>query len=319
MIKYIVFMVSIFASLYSNELKYPIATFTSSGYVIDLMYKDSKIYSSTDAGTVDIFDFKTKKIIKKITVDKIQDFMGDLIDSKIFSVDEINGSIMILSQDKKGFSRIYIHKNGKNRPIIDYTNKLSIIKARYLDSNTLLLALLSNEIISYDISRLKQNYRIQVSGAKFSDFCLNEDRSKVVIADESGELQIHDTKSGINIRTLKGQNLDNVFQISYKNGIIATAGQDRKVGIYAPKFNSSYNKRSKFLVYSVGLSPSGKIAAYSSDEKNNVSVFNTISKSSLGKFGGNKITLSNIVFIDENSFLVSSNSKTINLYKIGGK
>jgi len=313
----IIFLISILiASLFADEFKQPVDSFTSSGYVIDLVYKESKIYSATDAGTVDVFDLKSKQIIKKIKLSQIKDFMGDDVDSKVFSVDVLNDVIMLLSQDKKGFSRLHIHKDNTTKQIIDYTNKLSIIKAKFIDSNTVLLALLSNELVSYDIDRLKQNYRVQVSGAKFSDFAINKEKTKVVIADESGNIRIHDTKSGKNLRTIKGENLDNVFQISYKNGIIATAGQDRRVGVYAPSFNSSYHKKSNFLVYSVGLSPSGKLAAYSSDEQNNISLFNTITKSTITKFAGNKITTSDIEFIDENRFLVSSNSNIINLYKI---
>jgi hypothetical protein len=71
-----------------------------------------------------------------------------------------------------------------------------------------------------------------------------------------------------------------------------------------------------FLIYSAGLSPSAKLAGYSSDENNNVTVFNTSTQSILGVFGGNKMTLTNILFINEEEFLVSSDDNTINLYKI---
>lgn len=306
----------VLTSLYCGTIKEPVSKFVSSGYVVDLLYKDSKLYSATDAGTVDIFDFQTKKMIKKIKVDKIKDFMGEMVDSKVFSVDEYDGKIMILSQDQKGFSRVHIHSDDKNRLIIDHTKRLSIIQAKYLDSNTLLLALLSNELISYDIDNSKQNYRVQVSGAKFSDFALSKDKSKVIVADESGELRMFDTKSGKNLKTLSGQNVDNIFQISYENKTVITAGQDRRVGVYRIDSGSAYYQKSDFLVYSVGLSPKGKIAAYSSDENNNVTLFNVMTKSTIGKFGPNKATPTNIVFVSENDFLVSTNSEIINQYKI---
>ncbi len=314
--KSIILFSFILTSLFSGIIKEPVSSFVSSGYVVDLFYKNSKLYSATDAGTVDIFDFKTKKVIKTIKVDKIKDFMGEMVNSKVFSVDEDNGNIMILSQDQKGFSRVHIHSDQKNRPIIDFTKRLSIIKAKYIDSNTILLALLSNELISYDIENSRQNYRIQVSGAKFSDFALSKDKSKVIVADESGELQMFDTKSGKNIKTFTGQNVDNIFQISYENKTVITAGQDRRVGVYSMDSDSAYYKKSDFLVYSVGLSPKGKIAAFSSDENNNVTLFNVLSKSTIGKFGPNKATPTNIVFISENDFLVSTNSQIINQYKI---
>lgn len=312
-----VLIISIFiTSVMAGALKQPIASFTSSGYVVDIVYKNNKIYSATDAGIIDIFDLKTKKIIKKIEVPKIKDFMGDLVESKVFSVDEIDGNIMILSKSDKGFNRIHIYKNNKNTLLIDHKQELSIIKAKYIDNNTLIFSLLSNELISYDIKNKKQNYRVQVNGAKFSDFALSEDKSKVSITDESGKVTLIDTKTGKIIQVLKGQNLDNVFQISYKNGIIATAGQDRRVAIYVPKFKSAHHIKANFLIYSVGLSPSAKLVAYASDEKNNISLYNTITKSKITKFGGNKATISDIEFIDENTFLVSSNSKTINLYSV---
>ena len=108
-------------------------------------------------------------------------------------------------------------------------------------------------------------------------------KTEIVVADESGELQIYNTKSSKHIKTLSGQNLDNVFAVDYKNEIIATAGQDRRVVVYNMNYNSAYYKTSNFLIYSVGLSPSGKFVAYASDENNNVTVFkkNTKSKNAI--------------------------------------
>lgn len=313
----IVAMLILFTSmLFSQNFKQPVSKFISSGSVVDIVYKNEKVYSATNAGSVDIFDYKSKQLIKKIEVDKIVDFMGETIDSKVYSVDVIDDKILILSQDKQGFSRAHIHQNGKNDLVFDHSKSLAVLKAKFLDNNTLLLGLLSNELISYDIKKRAQNWSIQVSGAKFSDFVLNESKSEVIIADESGNLKVHGTKDGKLIKLLAGQNLDNVFQVDYKNETIATAGQDRKVVIYAPKFSSAYHIKSNFLIYSVGLSPSGKIVAYAYDENNNVAVFNTATKSEIAKFGGNNMTLTKIVFINETEFLVGSDDKIINLYSI---
>lgn len=312
----ILLLLALMTSLFSQNITKPTSSFTASGGVVDLVYKDNKIYAATDAGVVDVLDYKTKKVVDKIKVDKIKDFKGDIIDSKVFSVDKFGDNIMILSQDEKGFSRVSIRKSAQDTVIIDSKKKLSIIKAKYLDQNTLLLALLSNELISYDIAKAKQNYRLQVSGGKFSDFRLNENKTQAVVADESGDIRIYETKSGRKIKTLSGQNLDNVFQIDYKNSLIVTAGQDRKIGVYSQTLNSAYSLESQFLVYSIGLSPSASLAGYSYDENNNIAVFNTTTKTQIGLFGGNKTTISNIVFIDEKEFLVSSNNKIVNLYKI---
>lgn len=309
-------IVFLFTSLFANPMKQPIGKFEASGPVVDIVYKDGKVYTATANSSVDIFDLETKKQLQKIEVPKIIDFAGELVHSKVYSVDAIEGKILILSQDKSGFRRVHIHQNGKTEILFDASKSLAVAKAKFLNKDTILLGLLSNEIISFDINKKTLNWSTQVSGAKFSDFVLNEQKSEVVVADESGDLGIFDTKNGKRIKLLADQNLDNVFQVDYKSGVIATAGQDRRTVIYVPKVNSAYFIGSGFLIYSVGLSPSGKTAAFASDELNNVTVFDTITKATIGKFGGNKMTLTKIVFIDENRFLVGSDDKTINLYSI---
>lgn len=313
--KKILILVILVVSLFGANIQKPTAQYISSGAVVDLVFKENKLYSATDASCVDIFDFKTKKIIKQVKVSQITDFMGDTIDSKVYSVDLINDKMLILSQAQKGARRVHIYENDKLELVLPYTDGLFIAKAKFLDKNTILLGLLSNEIISYDIKKKKQNYRIQVSQSKFSNFALNEKKDEVIIADESGNLKIHKTKDASFIKELAGQNLDNVFQVAIKNGVIATAGQDRRVVVYVPNKNPYY-KKTHFLIYSVGLSPSGKIVGYASDEKNNVTVFNTLTKETLGIFSENKMTLTNILFINENEFFSSSDDNTINFYKI---
>ncbi|PNV82465.1 MAG: hypothetical protein C0627_09900 [Sulfurimonas sp.] len=305
----------LFSVLLSDNLKMPIAKLEGSGSVVDIVYSNGKVYSATALSSVNIFDYSSRKLIEKIEVEKIIDFMGDLVDSKVYSVDIIENKILILSQDKQGFRRIHIYENDKMVPLFDYSAGLTVAKAKFLDKNTILLGLLSNELISYNIAKKANNWLIQVSGAKFSDFALNEAKSEVVVADESGNLKVHSTKDGKFIKLLAGENLDNVFQVDYKNGIIATAGQDRRTVIYDTK-NSAYHLKTDFLIYSVGLSPSGKRVAYACDENNNVALVDTTTKSEMGKFGGNSMTLTKIVFIDENEFLVGSDGKDINIYSV---
>jgi len=314
--KKILFLFVFITSLFSTTIIQPTARYISSGAVTDIVYKNAKLYSATDASSVDIFDVQTREVIETIKISQIKDFMGDLIDSKVYSVDVYNEKILILSQAQKGARRVHIYENKKLELIIDYKEKLFIAKAKFIDEDTILLGLLSNEIISYDIKKRKENFRTQVSFSKFSNFVLNEDKSEVIVADESGDLKIHSTKDAQLLKELRGQNLDNVFQVDTKNGIIATAGQDRRVVIYTPKRNTSYYKSGSFLIYSVGLSPSGKIVGYASDEDNNVALFNTLTQSDIGLYGGNKMTLNNILFINENEFFSASDDKTINLYKI---
>jgi hypothetical protein len=303
-------------SLFSATVKEPTMQLKASGSVIDLVYRDNILYAATDASVVDIFDVKENKIIQKIEVSKIKDFMGDIINSKIYSVDVIDDMILVLSQGEHGFRRIDIFKDGNLTSVVPIEQKLYVAKAKFLDSNTIIFGLLGNDIISYNIKTKKKNWNIQASQSKFSNFVFNEDKSSVVVCDESGDLHVISVKDGKITKVFSGQNLDNVFQLDYKNGMIATAGQDRRVVIYDTESDAAYYKTASFLIYSVGLSPSGKLAGYASDENNNVTVFKTSTKSTVAVLGGNKMTLSNILFINENEIFVSSDDSTINFYKL---
>ena len=306
----------IVSSLFSATINKPTKHFIADGQVTDMIYEDAKLYVSTSAGVIDIFDETNQKIISKIRVPKIKDFMGDDIDAKIYSVDILDDVILVLSQAKSSYRDVWIYKNSKLIKIIDSSEKLSIAKAKFLDKDNIILALLSNDIISYNISKSKQNWTTQASESKFSDFDLSDDKSKVVVADESGDLQIIDTKNAKRLKTLSGENLDNVFKVVYTHNIISTAGQDRRNVVYDLTFNSSYYKSSNFLVYGVGLSPKVKLVAYSCDENNNVEVYKRSTKSIVGIYGGNKMTITTIVFKNEKEFFVASDDKVINFYKI---
>ena len=312
--KIVLILTALVSLLFSAAMQQPVKSYIAGGAVVDMVRAQGKLYVATDASSVDIFDLKSTKRIAQIKVDKITDFMGDIIDSKIFSVDVYDGRVVLLSQGDKGYRRVHIYEAGKLQEIISIKDQLYIAQVKFLDKNRLMLALLSDELIAYDIATSKQLYRVAASYSKFSNFALDEKRELIVVADESGVLKIHKTKDGSFVKELKGQNLDNVFQVDIKNGVIATAGQDRRAVIY--NANSAYYMGSHFLIYAVGLSPSGRLAAYASDEQNNVTLFKTGTKSVLAKYTGNKMTLVKIIFLDEKQFLVASDDRKINLYQI---
>ena len=314
--KIILIVLLTLTTLFSQEFQKPQFQYTTDGPVTDLLYKNSKLYAATTAGKVNIFKLAGKKAIKTITVPKIKDFLGTIINAKIYSIDLIENKLLLLSQASSGYRELYIYQNKKLIKVISAQSKLAIAKAKFLNKSTVLLALLSNEIISYDIKQKKENWRIQVSMSSFSDFALNEKREQVVVSDESGELHLFKTKNAKLINTFTGQNLDNVFMVEFKNSIIATAGKDRRVAIYNLDKKSAYYKKSSFLVYSVGLSPKAEIVAYSSDEENNITLFSRKYKTILGNFTDNKMTISKILFKNEHEFFVTSASKTINYYKL---
>ena len=288
----------------------------ASGGITDLVLQEDKLFVATTASSVDIFNIKTNEKIDSIKMPKIKDFIGDIIESKVYSVDVLKKDILILSQGENGGRNVNIYKDGQMQSIIEDTQRLFIGRAKFLDENHIVYALLSNQIYLYDIKNKKVLKEIQISQSKFSNFKFTQDKSKIIICDESGVITMIDSKSFEVLKTFKSQNLDNVFQIDIKNNLILTAGQDRRAAVYNINTNEAYYKEFSFLIYSVALSPSTNLAAVASDEENNVTIFDTRTKENLYKLFQNKATLTNILFINENEIFVTSDDKKINYYKI---
>ena len=316
--KFIFVFLSIFLylpNIFAKDLT-PNYSLKTSGGVTDLVLKNENLYVATTDSSVDIFNINTKEKINSIKVPKIKDFMKDTIEARIYSIDVLENSVLILSQGENGGRNIDIYKDGKLNKIIEDKDRLFIAYAKFIDENHIIYALLSNQIYLYDIKNKKVINEVQISQSKFSNFKLNEDKSKIVVADESGILTLLNTKDLNPIKRFDTLNLDNVFQVDMKKDIFITAGQDRRYVIYSLDVRVSYYKEGSFLIYSAALSPSGKLAAFASDEENNVTIFNTTTKENLYKLTENKTTLTNILFINENEIFVSSDDEKINYYKL---
>ena len=312
---YLIFAFILTLNVNAKDLT-PNFSLTASGGVTDLILKEDTLFVATVASSIDIFNIKTKEKIDSIKMPKIKDFVGDAIDSKIYSIDTLKDNILILSQGEKGGRNIDIYKDGKIEKIIEDKDRLFIARAKFLDQNHIIFALLSNQLYLYDVKNKKILKEVQISQSKFSNFKLTEDKNQIIVCDESGILTMIDSKSFEILKVFKNQNLDNVFQVDVKNNLILTAGQDRRAAIYSINGKNDFYKEFSFLIYSVGLSPSAKLAAVASDEENNVTIFNVNSKENLYKLMQNKSTLTNILFVNENEIFVSSDDKQINYYKI---
>ncbi|MBA1432660.1 MAG: WD40 repeat domain-containing protein [Epsilonproteobacteria bacterium] len=305
------------ASLFAQKLVQPVYVYkTTKGLATDVDYAKNRLYIATDAGRVDIFDTKTKKELKHIDLTKIKDFMGDEIDSKIFTIDMHKDILLILSQDSGGYSRVHFYENKALKQVISQADKLNIIKAKFIDKNNILLALISNDIILYNVQSRKIIWSKQASMSKFSNFALNAKRSIVAVGDESGAVHLLDTKNGKKLQTLDGENVDNLFSVAFRGDIVLTGGQDRRAAVYNIKSGLSYHKISHFFVYGVGLSPSGKIGAYSCDIDNNVELFHTATQEKIATYKATKKVVNSIYFINEKEFFINSSAKSVGYYRV---
>jgi WD40 repeat protein len=309
----ILLILFIISFLNANEIM-PTKMLNISEGATDLVINDDRLFVSTSAGIINIFNLKDFKLILNITIPQIKNFLGEIINSKIYSIDVLNNKVLILSQGKKGARRIDIYGNGKLTNIISDTKHLFIARAKFINKNEIIFSLLSNELLLYNINEKKIIYDKQISQSRFSYFSLNENKKDILIADESGNLKLCDVETGDLLKTYKGQNLDNVFQVDFKNEKVLTAGQDRRAVFYSK--DTTYYKESNFLIYSCALNSNGKLAAYSSNENNDVTIFDTSSRKDLHLLKENKMTLTKILFIKDNEILVASDDNKINYYKI---
>jgi outer membrane protein assembly factor BamB len=323
MFKFFILVILLFSSSFAKDLT-PTFVYKASGSVTDIVYGNSKVYVATDASCIDVFDVVSQTLIESIKIPQIKDFMGDLIDSKVYNVDIYKGKILLTSQGNKGFREIYIYSDNKIENIISVKDKMFVSKAKFIDENIIVFSLLGNDMYLYDLRTKTVIWKIDVRdpiadfNSTFADFALNEDRTIAVVSDESGDLKLVDIQKGKVIKVLANRNLDKVFKVDFKNNKIITAGQDGRCVVYNLNTKSDYFLREKrwFLIYGVALSPSAKLGAFSSDENNNVTVFNTNNKRKLFKLKDNLMTLSSIIFINENEIFITTDSNKFNYYNL---
>lgn len=301
------------------QVKSPVRKLKADGAVTDLLKDGNLLYASTDNAGINVFSLQNYRLLYKLSFPKIEDFMGDRINPKVYDIDKLPSSEVLVAsvQGEHGFSNVYLVENRKNRLIIrDNEMKMMIKRVKFLDANTLLLGLLSNELVKYDIKNKKIVYRVQISAYTFSDIVLDKARKKVVTADESGIIHVLDAATGKSLQELQGNNVDNVYQIDFKESTIICGGQDRRLSIYHLNTSQSYYLQGSFLIYSVGLSPSGKIGAFSANEENDIKVFNTVNKQSVAILKGSQSLITKILFTSENELITASDDPYILFWKI---
>ena len=298
----------------------PVDVIEINGTAKDMVLNGDNLIIATDMGHIEVHDTIKKEKIKEISIPDVKDFMGDIMPARVMSTDEINGIYLLLSDSGKGgYANLYLHKNDKTELLFDHTAKKPVIKARFIDENHILLGYLSDEMALFDIKNKKELYRTQLSESKFSDFMLNEKHTQAISSCESGVLSVVDVKSGKVIEELEGQNVDNVYKVDFKAGMVSGAGQDRRGSLYDVKTKKGRYIEGEFLIYATALSPTAAKVAFAMDEKNNISIYNTSSKSKIALLKGQKSTLNVIIFKDENILFSASDDNTIMVWDLNKK
>ena len=314
--KGLVTLFMLFSTLLLAQTLSPIQEIKANAYVYDMVVDSKHLYIGTGKGTLQVYDYHSKKFIKTITLPKIKDFMGDEIYPKVFSVDYINGKYLLLSEAKSGYRELYIHENNSTEKIISIKDKQAIAKAKFVDTHHIFLANLGNEVMLYNLDTKKEKYRFQISQSKFSDFDLNEQKDRAIVGCESGELSLVDIQKGTIVKVFKGQNLDNTYKVAIKKNIVTGAGQDRRGSYYKINSGSGGYFEGSFLIYATALSPSAKLAAYAMNEENDIIIYNLDTKQQVALLKGQKSTLNTIVFLDEQHLFSASSDPKIMMWKL---
>lgn len=171
--------------------------------------------------------------------------------------------------------------------------------------------LLPAKILSVDY--LNEKLLIVSIGKKaFRNVWIYQNHKLHLIMDESQKLPIKEARF---VSDEKSQNVDNVYHLAFANGVIITAGQDRRVGVYQ-EGKEDYHIKSDFLVYCVGISPSGRTGVYSSGEKSDLQLFDTKTKQKLDTLVGHKGILTQIKFINETELFSSARDHYVYYWKL---
>lgn len=285
------------------------------GSVNDFAVDTNKLYVATDRGSVDIFDLSTKKIIHQIVLEPIVSYRDEIIPAPISSVDVLDDKVLIVSRTKDNYRDVWIYENYTLRQIVDAKQKLMIKEAHFVDDDHIIFATVDSDIVLYELSEDSKVYHKHISQSTLGDMTLSKDRKKVITADESGEVLVFDVQSSKEQESLPPENLDKVFHVAHSADVIIAAGQDRRVAVYK-KGQKPYHIKNNFIVYCVGLSPSGKSGIYSSTEENYLQVFDTSTKQKKDRLIGHKGIINQIVFINETMLFSSDQGHDIHFWEL---
>ncbi|MFV0480501.1 MAG: WD40 repeat domain-containing protein [Campylobacteraceae bacterium] len=293
---------------------YPSLEINASASVISSFVFEDSLHVTTDKGTVEIFDTHTLKPKNIITLSKITGgYTEELVSPRVINVDAIDSeNLLILSEDSRAGRALYIYNNGNFIQVFSFLDKLNISKAYFYDKNRLLLGLLSNELILYDIPKKEFIYKVQPHWSMLADFTLSSDRQTAFLAGESGIVYMYNVKDGKKIREFS-LHVNIIQSQKFASNTLITGGSDKKINVVQTMSSSSYSLNANFPVYAVGISPSGKIGAYVANEDNDINIFNTITKEVIATLHGINpyVSVNGINFLNEKEIVITSSSKTI--------
>jgi len=287
----------------------PIATLQASGLVSDFVEDSGYMYVATDAGVVDIIDLVSQKIVNQIKFKALKTAMGDTVPVRVHSIDRYQGKTLMVTSSISAWRNVWIHDGTKLTKIIDASKHLMPKRAFFTSEGKIVLGTVGSDIALYDTKESYKLYNTHISESPMGGMVLSTDKKKMIISDESGATRLIDINSSTIEKTFTSEHVDNIYSVAYAKDIIITGGQDKRVGIYSK--DDAFHIKSDFLVYCVGISPSGKVGIYSSNLEHDLQLFTTKDGRKTDRLIGHYATPTKVMFIDETTLISTGDEYTI--------
>lgn len=329
---FVVLVLALFS--YASELKL-------SANITALKHSANALYIGTDAGEILKYDLNLKKLFNNFSIKlpAVQNYYESNVAARIHSFDVFEDSFLLLSEGDFGTQNLSLCTNLKLKKGKCLTIKSpfsNVKKVFYLDKNTALLVLLSSDIklVNLNIQNANlnaQNANLSISTIKefkFSHTSLNDATlenqaiakteplvnkasakgQNLLVASESGQLQVFDLKAWKLLANYDKIHKDTLEQVDFTKGIIISCGKEKKLGLVKENEQKFLQKTS--FIYSCALSPSGEIAAFSSNVlgKESTEIVSTADFKQIALFDEGDFFAKFIIFLNEKDFLMANNN-----------
>lgn len=306
------------SSIHAKDIK-PVAMLEVSGLVSDFVEDNRLLYVATDTGVVDIIDLFSQEIVSQIKFEPLVTMHGDKVDARVHSIDRFEGKTLIVTSGISAYRNVWIHDDKKPvderlTKIIDETKHLMPKRAFFTADGKIVLGTFGSDIVLYDNNEAYSVYNTHISESTMGGMALSSDKKKMVISDESGAARLIDINSSNVEKTFNSEHVDNIYSVAYSKDVLLTAGQDKRVGVYCN--DDAFHIKSDFLVYCVGISPSGKTGVYSSGIDHDLQLFNTIDGSKADLLKGHQATPTKIMFVNENTLISAGDEYIIYFWRL---
>ena len=229
------------------EISQPDRVIKAGANVISSNLIDEILYLGTDGGELDIYDIKADKFLEPIKFRTVKTHFSDAEPTKIFSIDRLGDTLLVLTEMDYNERYLYVFKKEgalwSEISNMRLANK-SAKKAFFIDEKTAVVSDFGNEIYFIDLESKKAVFKHKFSIALYVDFEINKTRDKIAIGAESGVIYIYNLKTRQTEQTLNFFK-DNMYDIDYKNDVVAVGSIDKQAGVYDGRMN--YFKSDFFL------------------------------------------------------------------------